>query len=252
MQKIPQVYNEVVRAFATTSDSTIAEHLLKLPAIKSAIYGHVARTVNQEISSYCKKDIKSVLRNKGKDDNTLDMFHFSHLERELAEHTPLFLSVVKAAAHNSTQTQNKRKSLDSVKPAVLTACAKVIAIHCEDMNILKQINSIILKKGGLKKTGFIRLAKTYDCMSYTFTNQIFDTFADSAHATINGWKEDVESDSNDPGYTIADDNVDWELGSRHMTAQRQRKSLHKINAIAYKNRVSSVHLRDDGPKADIK
>ena len=105
------------------------------------------------------------------------------------------------------------------------------------MNILKQITSIILKKGGLKKTGFIRLAKTYDCMSYTYTNQVFDTFADSAHGTIKVWKEDVESSPSDPGFTIADDNVDWELGSWHMTAQKQRKSLHKFNAIAYKNRV---------------
>lgn len=212
----------------------------------------VCVTVNKEIVKYCKKDTQSLLRSKGQGKNDLKSFSFANLEKELEATTPLFWQIVQAATFNESHERNKKKTKDSIIPATLTAAAKLISIHTEDMNVFKQVHSIILKKAGLKKMGFTRLGKTYDTMSYDFVNGLLDVYADNFEQTINQWKSEIEEpQSVHPSYTLANDNVDWEVGPRQVTGINQKKSVHKVNVVAYKNRVNSVTLPNDGPQADI-
>ena len=253
MVKVPQEYKDLFRAVATGNENVIINNVFNTPSLKKTTLNKFCSLVNSEVENYCKIESQSILRTKGKDGNELKTFSFSKLEEELEVKTPLFWRVVNAAAYNPCRVQNKKKTNEAVKPAIVAAAAKVISIHTEEMNVYKKVNSIILKKAGLKKRGFIRLGKTYDTVSYGTVNDILDMFAENYQKTINMWKSEVERPlSNHPGYALANDNVDWEVRRRHITTSNQKKSIHKVNVIAYKNRVNSCDLPDNGPQQDIK
>ena len=249
---IPPIYNDIVRALATSNEETILQKVLAVPALQKATHKNICATINREVEQYCKKGNATILRSKGKHGELgLKEFSFKKLDDELMNISPVLMQCINAAAQNSSHWRNKIKKTDAIKPAILSAAAKLIAIHSEDMNVLKKITSIILKKAGLKKIGFQRLSKTYDCVGYDNVNDMLDTYAENYDETIKRWKEEVENEVGHPGYTLADDNVDWEVGTRQMTADRQRKSVHKINVVAYKNRVDSSLLPDERPQSDL-
>jgi len=251
MVPIPQHYHGIVQALATSNHDTIVKALFECEEIKKGAIRNIKASVASEIAKYCQKDTNALLRSKGTEGNDLTSFRFDRLQIELEQHTPIFWNIVQAAAYNPTQLTNKKKTRDSIKPAVISAAAKIISIYCDDMNLLRQINSVVLKKGGLKKTAFTRMHHTYDAMSYQFTTELLDSFAGRFDTTIKLWKEEWETNDTSPGYTLANDNVDWDIKVRHISAESQNKSEHKINLIAYKNRVSSSHLPENGPQKDI-
>lgn len=243
-----------MRALATSNANTIVQNLYQEQLFKDAILKHFRESVIKEVQHYCRKDTPAILRTKGKGDySNLATFSYEQLENDMDTYMPTLWSILKAAAFNPNHSKNKKKNFESMKPAILSAGAKLIAIHSQEMNVHKQIIAVALKKGGLKKTGFKRLGKSYDTMSYNYVNQILDSYAEKFDSTIKEWKEEAEDPNKaDIGYVFANDNVDWELGTRHMTEDNQNKSLHKINLIAYKNRVYSKHLPDDGPQRNIR
>ena len=249
---MPAVYNELVKSLATCNEGTIVKKLHDIPQLKKASHDYIFSTVNSEIEVYCKNETGAILKSKGNAENDLKVFSYEQLEDELEVKTPLFLRLIKAATFNPSHIHNKRKTNEYMKPAMLSAAAKLINIHTDDMNIHKQLVSIIAKKGGLKKMGFVRLGKTYDVMSYEHVTGMLDSYAAKFDDTIKVWKSEVEMDVGHPGYTLANDNVDWEVGHWQMTAMNQRKSVHKINMVAYENRVNSTLLPDDGPQVDIR
>ena len=251
---MPAVYNDLVCSLATCNEDTIIKKIEDIPSLKKASDLRVCDRVNAEIEEYCKKDSQTILRTKGINENDLKAFSFRKLEEELDATTPLFLHILKSACHNPSHFRNKRKTTDAIIPAILSAAAKIISIHTEDMSVYKQLTSLILKKAGLKKMGFRRLTKTYDTIAYETVNGMLDGYAAKFEDTIlKLWMFEVEEpDTHHPGYTTANDNVDWEVGPRQMTADNQKKSVHKINVVAYKNRVNSTYLLDDGPHEEIK
>ncbi len=170
---------------------------------------------------YCKKETGAILRSKGAGKNDLKAFSYAKLEEELDAVTPVFMMCMPAATYNPRHNRNKSKTPESIKPVVLSAAAKLISIHSETMNVQKQLTGVILKKAGCKKKGFARLSKTYDTMSYEFMNELFDAFAARFAETILSWKKEVEDMSGHPGYCLANDNVDWEVGTRQITLSNQ-------------------------------
>ena len=238
---ISPVYHDLVRALCSFTEDKIASSAMRVPALKDAMQKDLCKTINKEIQDYCKTDQPAILRTKGKGKDDLDTFSLEALEQQLTVKTPLFRSVLKGACTNPRLVRNKHKNEVSNMAPMLSAGATLINTYSRDMCVVKEIKSIILKKGGLKKSAFKRLGKLYDCMSYNYVNDLLDVFSSRYYVTILKWKAQVESpECCHAGYSLGNDNVDWELGRRHMTLEKQRKSIHKINVIAYKNRVSSI------------
>lgn len=237
---------------ATCSDDAIAKIFLQTSDLKSSIIQAFTEMVNKEIADLCMKDNLSSIRSKGMGKDSLKSFSFDKFEQELQEVTPTFFAILKAAGQNQREERNKLRKGRAVQVGILTAAAKVIFIRCRDMNVVQQITTLMMKKGGLKKSGFKRLGKTFDCMNYKFANDLLDVFSSRFESTIQTWKEEVENPKcKGKGFVIGSDNVDWELGRRYITSDNQRKSIHKINAAAYENRVTNDHLPSDTSQQDI-
>ena len=137
----------------------------------------------------CAVSNPSILRKISKDD--LSCFSWKAFEQELILRAPLLLKILQATVFNSAQERNKHKITTSSHPGMLSAGAKLLSIHTENMSALKKINSIILKKGGLKKTGFMRLSHTFDCLSYPVTNSTVDSFSEGFDFDLLQWKTDM-------------------------------------------------------------
>ena len=251
--KVDPEYHQIIKALATCKEDHIIKNIMDKPSLQAAIERNTLARIGKEIDIYCKKDTKSVLRTKGVEGNDLKAFSFTQFEQELEDVTPLFWKIIKAATFNSNRINNKKKTSESVKPAMLASAAKLIAIHTEDMCVFKYINGLILRKAGAKKMAFVQLSRTYDTVSYDSIQKLLDVYADNYEETIKKWIGEIESkDPSHPGFTLANDNVDWEIGTRHMSSQNQNKSVHKVNVVAYKHRVNAAGLPDDGPQKDIK
>ena len=69
------------------------------------------------------------------------------------------------------------------------------------MSAVRKINSVIMKKAGLKKVGFLRLSHIYDCLSYISVNNTVDKFGDDFDANLLTWKE-VMSISTGSGFVF--------------------------------------------------
>ena len=95
---------------------------------------------------------------------------------------------------------------------MLAAC-KILSIRNSEMSLLKYVNSILLLKGGAKKTLFLRLNSTNDCMSYPSTIALADKLAGDVMEKMLTWKDAVENKAH-PGYYFVGDNLDIRLESR--------------------------------------
>ena len=132
---------------ATCKEENIIKSLNAVPTLRKAVEKTVSVTINKEIEHYCKKENPSILRTKGKDTD-LKEFSFAKLEEELEIKTPLLWKMLKATTFNPSHNRNTSKTTESIVPVTLTAAAKLININNEEMNVYKQLVSIILKKNG--------------------------------------------------------------------------------------------------------
>ena len=132
------------------------------------------------------------VRNK----NTDKFVKFSciNISREWHDKAPLFHRFLDVVAANSSQERNKLKKGEILLPAVVSAGCKLVSIYSQDMNLLQSINSLMLLKGGCKKSAFTRLNTTNDCLSYQATLQLAERVGNKWSDYIS-WKEAVENDA---------------------------------------------------------
>ena len=132
--------------------------------------------MNKEITDLCATSNPSILRKTSKEE--LSNISWKQVHKELTERTQTFLRFIEASVQNPSQARNTNKRSDNLIPPMCDAVCQLISIFSEGMCATRQIKSIILKKGGLKKIGFQRLARIYACMDYKSTNKMFETFAE--------------------------------------------------------------------------
>jgi hypothetical protein len=242
-----------------------------------------ARRVNKEITNLCATSNPSILRKTSKED--LINFSWENVHKELKERAPMFMRFIEASVQNPSQAKNAIKKDDELTPPMCDAASQLISIFSEGMCVTRRIKSVILKKNGLKKIGFQRLARIYVCMGYKSTNKMFETFAKDFDMKLLSWKEQVEKDvkgereilsklseldpnneeevrlegdklakhreSMHPSYSFAGDNVDIMIKPRQMMKSKQNKDFHMFQNVAYENRISPNHLSDDQPVVDV-
>lgn len=148
--------------------------------------------LKQEVKSLCSKESRTLLRNK--DTDSFVNFSWDNISQEWREKAPLFHQFLDVITINPSQERNKIKKGDNLLPAVVSAGCKLLSIHSKDMNLLQSINSLLLLKGGCKKSAFTRLNMTNDCLSYQVTLALAERVGNKWSDDITSWKEAVESD----------------------------------------------------------
>lgn len=246
---VPEQLRNFVKRLVTVSSSDAINVLLEDKIMCDKFVSVICSRVTKEISQLCQTIPEAtMLRKSSKDD--LQEFSWKRFEAELKQKAPTFLNFLEAAVKNPKHDTNKRKTTQSVKPAMLSAGAKLISTYSQDMTALKKIFSIILKKGGLKKTAFNRLARLNDCLTYQATFDMLDKFGENFDEELLDWKETVEV-FGEGTYVIASDNVDWEVSPRQMRSTHQTKSIHKTHAIAVQNRVDNSTMDNETPLGNM-
>ena len=259
--------------------------VMKIDEIKDLLYEQACEEINSEIQRLCSKSDPSILRNSCKE--ALESFSWSDIDKELQNRTPRFVQFVKAAVNNPSHSRNVHKKDDIILPAMCDAACKLISIFNENMSLPRKIKSVVLKKAGLKRVGFLRFQSLYDCMSYNSTCTIFESLGSRFDEKLYEWKDAVEkgvekeedllrklndakgfedhelatkiateiSDHQEtmhPGYSFTGDNVDIRVTPRQMTIKNQTSDIHLFQYVAFKNRVSGNHLSNEIPTVACK
>ena len=166
---------------------------------------------------------------------------------------------------------------------MLDAGCQLFSVSNSDLDATRRVKSIVLKKGGLKKIDFKRLASLHTCLSYNSTNTLMEKLGQGYDSKLVDWKEEVElgvkreadileslkqaqtaENENQikereadlhtqrafmhQGYSFTGDNVDMRCTPWQMTLKNRNKDHHMFQIVAFKNRVSSNHLPSDKPK----
>ena len=286
---IKPIYWDLVCHLTSDSAVSIMSSVTKIDVLESQLWSYAGRVINAEISGLCSKANPSILRKTDKE--SLQKFAWSSVEKEFETRAPHFLKTLKNAACDPVRMfEYKKKTVDTVLPAILSAGCKLIGVRSREMNAFRRLTSVLLKKGGLKKYMFKILTNTCDCVSYSLTISMLDDFGSNFDVKLLCWQKEVTDGINrekviknqlarltdspnpncrlfsstlqhdlklhvkwmHPGYCFVSDNVDIQIKVRHMTRERQHKDYHLFNMLAYKNRVGGNELSDEKPIASIK
>ncbi len=186
-----------------------------------------ARRVNKKITNLCATSNPSILRKTSKED--LVNFSWENVHKEVRP--PMFMRFIEASVQNPSQAKNAIKKDDELIPPMCDAASQLISIFSEGMCVTRRIKSVILKKNGLKKIGFQRLARIYVCMGYKSTNKMFETFAKDFDIKLLSWKEQVEKDVKREREILSklselDPNNEAEVRLEGVKLAKHRESMH--------------------------
>ena len=278
--KLPEKACAIGRQLAVGNLKSLAASIMKHSDFKDAVYNEACSVVQKELQSLCSLANPSLLRKTTSKD--LASFEWNNMNAELTKRTPRFHQFITAAVNNPSHARNVHKKEAALVPPMCDAACQLIAIFNEDMNAIRRLKSVLLKKAGLKKVGFQRLSAVKNCIRYNFTSRMFENFGTDFDKKLKMWKNEMEADAqrekdllatlqsaeqeNDidatrkaeaelnvhrkemhPGYSFTGDNVDIRCKPRQMTAKNQNKDHHMFQYVAFKNRASPNHLPNDKP-----
>ena len=248
---------------------------------QDAIYKEACSVIQKELQSLCSLSNPSLLRKTGCKD--LASFEWNNMNAELTERTPRIHQFITTAVNNPSHARNVHKKEAALVPLMCDAACQLISIFNEDMNAIRRLKSVLLKKAGLNKVGFKRLSALNNCMGYNSTSRMFENFGTDFDKKLKMWKNEVEADAQrekellvtlhsaeqegnieatskaeaeldvhqrlmHPGYSFTGDNVDIRCKPRQMTAKNQNKDHHMFQFVAFKNRVPPNHMPNDKPR----
>ena len=100
------------------------------------------------MAGLCAKPNPSFLRSTSKE-QLIDFWEKLH--EKMKERAPIFLHILNASISNPSQSRNINKHAATLLAPMLNTGSELVSIFNEDMNAVRRIKSIILKKGGFKK-----------------------------------------------------------------------------------------------------
>jgi hypothetical protein len=176
---------EATLARALARGSSVGKAVMNCPKTMAEFQEAQAAVIKKELHDLCttKSSDTSVLRLK--DEASLKSFSWSKLNEELHTRTPTLLRVLESIY------EDDKGKLKKELPAIISAACTLISVHNREMSALAYINSIILLKGGAKKSSFSRLNATKICMSYQSTLEKANEIADNADTQLEAWQKKV-------------------------------------------------------------
>ena len=160
--------------------------------LKAAV-DKVCSKIQQEMKTLCSKDCNSMLR--GKTEEELACFSWTRVSEELKKHAPTFWQLLEKSSHNPRQkTINVQKTEEAILPGIASAACKLVSLYNRDMDSLQRLHSLVLLRGGAKKSAFRRLNATHDCLSYSATLSMADKFGLKWENDLLKWVDQVDKD----------------------------------------------------------
>jgi hypothetical protein len=193
LHPLPPHLHHLGRALASGNDASIADAAATHSSINGLIINKLLDSITKEIQSLCSKSNPSILRKTNIE--SLKSFEWKSVLAELEKRTPCFIRFLKSCIDNPSHARNTTKKSDSLIPALVSAACKLIHTYCSDLNLLQYVNSIILLKGGAKKSTFRRLQLSGDCSSYQTVINAADRIAGQWAHPLLEWKKCVEDDT---------------------------------------------------------
>lgn len=148
--------------------------------------------VREEIKVLSLKRTNSILRQT--DLNSLKLLTWTKIISEWTEKAPLFKKILENITANPSHKRNKFKNEENLLSGIVSAGCKLLSVYNRDLNAVQHVVSLMLLKGGCKKSAFTRLNSMYDCLSYPATLNIADTYATNWTDDIQSWAQQIEED----------------------------------------------------------
>ena len=164
--------------------------IMKNTEIRSAMVNEFAKETKESLKSLCKRETKSVLRGQNKE--LLENFSLKTVAVQLENHLNLFWGFLMGTVADPKQDSNKRKKGDALLPQFLSASASLIHVFNRDMNVFQCVTSLIMFKGGCKKSKFNSLNAISNCLSNRATLDMTDRLASGWEKQLLEWKSEVE------------------------------------------------------------
>lgn len=260
----------------------LAAATLKTAECKEYISDETVKQITKELTGLCTLSHPSILRQR----DQLNTLKWDAVNNELKDRCPLFYKFLTASVSNPSHARNIHKKGEAILPQMLDAGCQLISIFNSDLDAIKRVKSIFLKKGGLKKVGFKSLSSLNICLSYNATATLMEKLGQGFDKDLLQWKGEVErrvkmekyvleslekaeaANNSDlieecrstldahreimhPGYSFTGDNVDINCSTRKMTLTNRNKDHHLFQLVAFKNRIPSNHLPSNVANADI-
>ena len=170
----------------------IAHTCLMFKDIRDAFEDIFINTIREEVKVLCLKRTNSVLRQT--DLRSLIILKWDTILSEWTEKAPTFKKTLLGITSNPSHQRNKLKKEDELKRGIVSAGCKLLSVYNRELNAVQHVVSLVLLKGGCKKSAFTRLNSINDCLSYQATLNIADNFADTWTYEIKTWTKQIEDD----------------------------------------------------------
>ena len=162
----------------------------KLTDVKAAVLADLIADINRECSSLCAKNSTSLFKLS----KATNLANFSAVsqEQELCQDTPIFLTLLKAAAVNQDQLQkNKLKTEEVLVHGITTAAGILLYCRSQQMNTIQMMTALQLQHGGASQTAMERLHKRFLCVSPNLVTSLQDQFAINFDQEVRVWEAEL-------------------------------------------------------------
>ena len=131
-----------------------------------------------------------------KTEESLSAVSWEYLSAEFERRTTNFRKFLVSLSTNQRQmNRNVRKTKQTIIPGLVSAACKLVSLYNGHMNVVQRLYSLILLRGGAKKSVFRRLNATNDCLGYAASLSMADDFSKLWACDLHKWSTEVCEDA---------------------------------------------------------
>ena len=112
----------------------------------------------------CSKRYNSVLRQT--DLKSLKALRWDSIQEEWETEAPKFKKILYCITSNPSNQRNQLKKDHDLKRSIVSSGCKLLSVYNREMNAVQHVVSLVLLKGGCKKSAFNRLNLVNESLSY--------------------------------------------------------------------------------------
>ncbi|CAB4018407.1 Hypothetical predicted protein [Paramuricea clavata] len=155
----------------------------------------------------------------------LNTLKWDAVNHELKDRCPLFYKFLTASVSNPSHARNIHKKGEAILPQMLDAGCQLISIFNSDLDAIKRVKSVVLKKGSLKKW------KEEVERGVKMEKDVLESLQQAEAANNNDLIEECRSTLDahreimHPGYSFTGDNVDINCSTRQMILTNRTRTI---------------------------